>query len=239
MITNLVGGVFDLLGRAGGARRARAEDDVELPDGAAPAAGFAVPLARGDTGADGVGAEAARVLDDKMRHSPNPRSGRIERGVYRGKTPAEAALSAQDEAKRNLNKLGGPEVGRIGSDRSDYGQRGGAFGAPFNRASAGLDRLNETQRAAQESNARRAAGDMSGVSFWRNNGDGTATAGKFGADNKAATQTRDIVPRVRPGETRVVGADQPLPKGKDKNTHLIFEGMRAGRTKVQATRTRL
>lgn len=220
MITNLIGGVFDLLGRAGGRGSRRPVGDE--PDPAPASSGpdgyrdaFAVPVARGE--APDVSTRAGEILDSQMRHSPDPRTGRIPRGVYRGKTPAEAALSARREAENQAkNKRGGD-----------------AFAVPLNRASSGLDALNATQRAAQASAARRASGDMRGVSFWKNNGDGTATSGRYGADNKAVTRTADIVPRVKPGESRVVPAGGVIPRPDAPDTHLVIGDNPDGTTSVR------
>lgn len=240
MITELVGGALGLLGRATRARRdpAREEEPDEAPDGYANS--FGVPLGRvGVAQNDDTGARAGAILDSNMRHSAD-RTGRIPRGVYRGKTPAEAALAARREAEnQNRNNVGGGDVGRIGSDRSDYpgGGTGAKFSVPINRASAGLDRLNETAKAAQERGAGRVAGDMRGVSFWKNNGDGTATTGRYGADNKAVTKTTDIVPRVRAGDQVNVAPGAAVPKPADADTHVVYEGTANGGLRVKGSTT--
>lgn len=221
-----------MLGRPGSSRARRdEEDDVSA---ARPDRHDAVQLDRAPPRS--VGGEAARILDDTMNYSPNYRTGRIDRGVYRGKTAPEAALAAQREARnRARDRIGGGDVGRIGSDRSDY-QVGGGTNAPFNRASAGLDRLNENERAARGARERVASGDRRGVSVWRNNGDGTATSGSYDANNQFQGQRRDIVERVSPGQTSFVQRGAPLPKGRDADTHLTFEDTAEG-TKVTASKT--
>lgn len=232
MITDLIGGALGLLGRAGGARRRQTEEagTEDAPDSYANA--YGVPLGRARPQDD-----AASILDRTMNYSPD-RNGRISRGIYSGKTPAEAARAAQREAEnRRRNNIGGGDVGRIGSDRSDYaGGEASGFSVPISRASSGLDRHNKTVMAARAAADRRASGDMRGVSFWRNNGNGTATAGSYGADNKAKTRTRDIVSRVGAGETRVMQPGERAPKAAKKDEHLIFEGLPGGRTQVQAYR---
>lgn len=235
-ILNMAAGVLGMLGRSRTARPANEreeEDEVPVGSVARPGGGgYAVPVSR----ADSIDDDAVRQLDATMNYSPDPRTGRIPKGIYAGKTPAEARLAARRNVENQRRGIGGGDVGRIGTDRSDYTGAPGA-GKPMDRASAGLDKHNAAVKAAQARGVARAGGDMRGVSVWRNNGDGSATSGRFGADNTFKGERRDIVPRLSPGQVAVSKPGQPVPKGADAGTHMVYEGKPDGSTAAKAMPT--